>query len=463
MTSDFSNNLPNNLLDFMEKPAPKSPTPFTVSQISNLLKETVEETFSYVAVRGEISGCKAHTSGHIYFALKDETCVLDGVCWRGVASSLSVRPQDGLEVICYGKLTTYGARSKYQMVVTAMEHAGAGNLQKILNERREKLAKEGLFDEARKRPLPFIPNVIGVVTSETGAVIKDILHRLQDRFPSHVILWPVTVQGATAAGEVVAAIDGFNALSPDFPKPDVLIVARGGGSLEDLWAFNEEEVVRAVARSQIPIISAVGHETDYTLIDFVADKRAPTPTAAAEMAVPVRADLRTTVLSIQQKLYLSMQRHVREQKLTLASYQRGLISPQRYIQERIQWLDDWQDRAANAFRATHQHHTQKLAFLSHRFRLPLLQTQLMAHQDQLKQLGQRKVQALGQLCQRGNEALRRLGDLLEAYSYHHILNKGFALVRTTAGQVVTKAAALQSGDGITLDFADGQQKAVIKD
>jgi exodeoxyribonuclease VII large subunit len=343
-----------------------------------------------------------------------------------------------------------------------MEHAGAGNLQKILNERREKLAKEGLFDEDRKKLLPFIPKVIGVVTSETGAVIKDILHRLQDRFPCQVILWPVTVQGPTAVGEVVNAINGFNALAADFLRPDVLIVARGGGSLEDLWAFNEEEVVRAVARSTIPIISAVGHETDYTLIDFVADRRAPTPTAAAEMAVPVRADLRANVLSMQQKLYLSMQRHVREQKLTLASYQRGLISPQRYIQERMQRLDDWQDRTANAFRTLHQHHTQKLAFLTHRFRLPLLQIQLGVHQDLLKQLGQRQGQALAQVCRRENESLRRLGDLLEAYSYHHILNKGFALVRTVTGNVVTKAAGLHARDAITLDFADGQKSAEIK-
>jgi exodeoxyribonuclease VII large subunit len=451
----------NTLLDMMEKPVRQTPTPFTVSQISNLLKETVEGTFSYVAVRGEISGCKVHTSGHIYFALKDATCVLDGVCWRGVASSLSVKPQDGVEVICYGKLTTYGARSKYQMTVTAMEHAGAGNLQKILNERREKLAKEGLFDEDRKKPLPFIPKVIGVVTSETGAVIKDILHRLQDRFPCQVILWPVTVQGPMAAGEVVHAINGFNALVADFPRPDVLIVARGGGSLEDLWAFNEEEVVRAVANSTIPVISAVGHETDYTLIDFVADRRAPTPTAAAEMAVPVRADLRANVLGMQQKLYLSTQRQVQVKRLTLDAYQRGLISPQRYIQERIQWLDDWHDRTTNAFRAIHQDHTQKLAFLSHRFRLPLLQTQLGIHRETLKQLGQRKSQALQQLCSRGNESLRRLGDLLEAYSYHHILNKGFALVRTANGQVVTKSAGLHSGDAITLDFADGQTPAVV--
>ena len=449
------------LLDMMEKPVRQTPTPFTVSQISNMLKETVEGTFSYVAVRGEISGCKVHTSGHVYFALKDETCVLDGVCWRGVASSLAVKPQDGLEVICYGKLTTYGARSKYQMTVTAMEHAGAGNLQKILNERREKLAKEGLFDEDRKKPLPYLPRVIGVVTSETGAVIKDILHRLQDRFPCQVILWPVTVQGSMAGGEVVNAIHGFNTLAADFPRPDVLIVARGGGSLEDLWAFNEEEVVRAVANSTIPVISAVGHETDYTLIDFVADRRAPTPTAAAEMAVPVRADLRANVLGIQQKLYLSMQRQVREKKLTLDAYQRGLISPQRYIQERMQWLDDWQDRTTNTFRAIHQQHSQKLAFLSHRFRLPLLQNQLGIHQETIRQLGQRQAQALQQLCARGNESLRRLGDLLEAYSYHHILNKGFALVRTADGNVVTKAASLQSGDAITLDFADGQVAGVV--
>jgi len=266
---------------------------YSVSELSQALKRTVEDTYPYVRVRGEISGFKRAASGHLYLALKDESAVLDGVCWRGVAGRLGIRPEDGMEVVCTGKLTTYPGRSKYQIVIEAMELAGEGALLKLLEDRRKKLAAEGLFDEARKKPLPFLPDVIGVVTSPTGAVIRDILHRLNDRFPRHVLLWPVLVQGEGAAAQIAAAIEGFNRIAPGgrVPRPDVLIVARGGGSLEDLWAFNEEIVVRAAAGSVIPLISAVGHETDTTLIDYASDRRAPTPTAASEMALPVRADL----------------------------------------------------------------------------------------------------------------------------------------------------------------------------
>jgi exodeoxyribonuclease VII large subunit len=249
---------------------------YTVTELSQALKRTVEERFSWVRVRGEVSGFKRAASGHLYMTLKDENAVLDAVCWRGVAGRLSVAPEDGLEVIATGRLTTYPGRSKYQIVIESLELAGEGALLKLLEERRKKLAAEGLFDEARKQALPYLPDVIGVVTSPTGAVIRDILHRLADRFPRHVLLWPVLVQGEGAAGQVAAAIEGFNALKPggEVPRPDLLIVARGGGSLEDLWAFNEEVVVRAAAASGIPLISAVGHETDTTLIDFAG------PTAA---------------------------------------------------------------------------------------------------------------------------------------------------------------------------------------
>ena len=260
----------------------------SVSELSGALKRTVESAFSHVKVRGEISGWKRHASGHCYFTLKDEGACIDAVIWKGQAGSLAFRPEDGAEVIATGKLTTYAGRSKYQIVVTRMELAGEGALMALLDKRRRALAAEGLFDEAKKRRLPFLPRVIGVVTSPTGAVIRDILHRLEDRCPTHVIVWPVPVQGEGAAAKVAAAIRGFASLEP---RPDLLIVARGGGSIEDLWAFNEEEVVRAAADSPIPLISAVGHETDTTLIDFASDRRAPTPTAAAEIAVPVRAEL----------------------------------------------------------------------------------------------------------------------------------------------------------------------------
>ena len=266
---------------------------YSVTEISALLKRTVEQNFSYVRVRGEISGFKRHSSGHCYLALKDEDAVLDAVIWRPNVARLAVKPEDGMEVVCTGRLTTYPGRSKYQLVIESVELAGIGALLKLLEARKAKLAAEGLFAEERKQKLPYLPEVIGVVTSPTGAVLRDILNRLDDRFPRRVLVWPVAVQGEGAALQVAAAIAGFNALKPDgaVPRPDLLIVARGGGSLEDLMAFNEEVVVRAAAASEIPLISAVGHETDTTLIDYASDRRAPTPSAAAEMAVPVRLEL----------------------------------------------------------------------------------------------------------------------------------------------------------------------------
>src|SRR5438270_2070431 len=268
-------------------PGDNSPA-LTVTELSGALKRTIENAFGQVRVRGEISGFKRHASGHCYFTLKDKNACIDAVIWRTSTSGLAFRPEDGAEVIATGKLTTYPGRSKYQIVVERMELAGEGALLALLEKRRKALAAEGLFDPTRKRRLPFLPRVIGVVTSPTGAVIRDILHRLEDRCPTRVIVWPVAVQGEGAAARIAEAIRGFPSIQP---QPDLLIVARGGGSIEDLWPFNEEEVVRAAAESPIPLISAVGHETDITLIDFAADMRAPTPTAAAELAVPVRAEL----------------------------------------------------------------------------------------------------------------------------------------------------------------------------
>src|ERR1700691_2926713 len=266
---------------------------YSVSELSQAVKRNIESDFGHVRVRGEVSGFKRHTSGHCYLSLKDADAVLDAVIWRPLAQRLSLKPEDGMEVVCTGRMTTYASRSKYQLVIEAVELAGIGALLKMLEERRKKLAAEGLFDESRKRKLPYLPEVIGVVTSPTGAVIRDILHRLADRFPRRVVLWPVSVEGEGAAAQVAAAIGGFNRLDPGgvVPRPDLIIVARGGGSLEDLMAFNEEIVVRAAAACRIPLISAVAHETDTTHIDFASDRRAPTPTAAAEMAIPARADL----------------------------------------------------------------------------------------------------------------------------------------------------------------------------
>src|SRR5947199_6352524 len=278
----------------MNEPTRLNIPEWTVSELSAALKKTVEDAFGYVRVRGEISGFRgAHSSGHCYFALKDESAKIEAVIWKTAYGRRCFKPQEGLEVIADGKLTTYPGSSKYQIVIEALEPAGIGALMALMEERKRKLAAEGLFDEARKQLLPWLPEVIGVVTSPTGAVIRDILHRLQDRFPRRVLVWPVKVQGEGSAEQVAAAIRGFNALPERgrIPQPDLLIVARGGGSLEDLWSFNEEIVVRAAAASMIPLISAVGHETDITLIDFAADMRAPTPTASAQLAAPVRADL----------------------------------------------------------------------------------------------------------------------------------------------------------------------------
>ncbi|WP_288972247.1 exodeoxyribonuclease VII large subunit, partial [uncultured Mesorhizobium sp.] len=298
---------------FDDDSRPTNATEYTVSEISGALKRTVEDTFGNVRVRGEISGYRGpHSSGHAYFALKDDRSRLEAVVWKGTMNKLRFRPEEGMEVIASGKLTTYPGSSKYQIVIDNLEPAGAGALMAMLEERKRRLAAEGLFDPARKQLLPYMPSVIGVITSPTGAVIRDILHRIRDRFPLTVVVWPVRVQGETAGAEATAAVNGFNALEPGgpIPRPDLIIVARGGGSLEDLWGFNDEGLARAVAASDIPVISAVGHETDWTLIDLAADVRAPTPTGAAEIAVPVRAELEATLASLSARLAAALVRGI---------------------------------------------------------------------------------------------------------------------------------------------------------
>ncbi|MBT4940472.1 MAG: exodeoxyribonuclease VII large subunit, partial [Rhodospirillaceae bacterium] len=336
-------------IDQDEMPGDNRPI-FSISEISQALKRTVEENFSHVRVRGEISRYTLARSGHMYMTLKDENSVLDAVCWRGTVSRLAVTPEDGMEVIATGRLTTYPGRSNYQIVIEQLEVAGEGALLKLLEDRRKKLLAEGLFAEERKKPLPYLPGCIGVVTSPTGAVIRDILHRLDDRFPSHVLLWPTNVQGEGAAEQIAAGIEAFNRISEggDVARPDLIIVARGGGSLEDLWSFNEEVVVRAAAASDIPLISAVGHETDTTLIDFASDKRAPTPTAAAEMAVPVRADLMAAIADDGVRLQRAMNRSLEEHNREIEGLARGLPDPRRLAEEATQRLDDRSERLLNA-------------------------------------------------------------------------------------------------------------------
>src|SRR5690348_14746598 len=361
----------------MAEPALNNAVEWTVSELSAALKRTVEDTYGYVRVRGEVSGFRgASPSGHVYFRLKDDRAVLEAVIWKATFGRMRVRPEEGLDVIVSGRLTTFAGSSKYQIVIDSLEPAGIGALMKLLEERKKKLAAEGLFDEARKQLLPFIPEVIGVVTSPTGAVIRDILHRLADRFPRRVLVWPVRVQGEQSAAEVANAIKGFNALPVGgaLPRPDLIIVARGGGSLEDLWSFNEEIVVRAAADSMIPLISAVGHETDVTLIDFAADKRAPTPTAAAEIAVPVRADLIAELMSKARRAITCWQRAQDHRRTELRAAARALPNAEELLAIPRQRLDACAERLPRALRANAPIHHTQLSRIAGRLAPQLLRT-----------------------------------------------------------------------------------------
>lgn len=463
---------------------------FSVSELSFALKREIETSFPRVRVRGEISQPSFPRSGHAYFRLKDENAVIDGVCWKGTIPRLGIKIEEGMEVIATGKLTTYAGSSRYQIIIDRMELAGEGALLKLLEDRRKNLAAEGLFDLDRKRKLPFLPGVVGVVTSPSGAVIRDILHRLGDRFPRHVLVWPVAVQGEKAAAEVAAAIKGFNRLAVGgaVPRPDILIVARGGGSLEDLWAFNEEVVVRAAAESAIPLISAVGHETDTTLIDFASDRRAPTPTAAAEMAVPVRADLLAQTLDFGQRTMACMTRVLREASGALTGLARGLGDPRRLIEERQQRIDVSGERLALATRQLVERRGQALAAArlanpmavinakqqlltsearalrsaAERFKADTLQkAERMG--ERLAQHGERLKRHGDELLQHGQRQVEQLGKLLESYSFHSVLNRGFVLVRDQDGHPVLAAAAARLGDTLSLEFADGRIGARVTD
>ncbi len=410
---------------------PNLPEPFSVSELSQKIKRTLEGDFEYVRVRGELSKVKIHTSGHLYTDLKDADAVINAVCWRGTVGRLAVRPEEGLEVVCTGKITTYPLRSNYQLVIETMELAGQGALLKMLEERRKKLEAEGLFAPSRKKPIPFLPRRIGVITSATGAVIRDILHRLGDRFPVHVLVWPATVQGPSTVREVVAGLEAFNAL-PDDLRPDVLIVARGGGSLEDLMPFNEEAIVRAVAASAIPVISAVGHETDTTLIDHAADRRAPTPTAAAEMAVPVRADLIATIGIQNQRLQNTLMSRLKHLASELRALRAGLGDPQNILQTQSQRLDFAGLQAQQALKNIVAREQQNLTRAQGRLRHP------------------------GDLLSLSVQKLKSLSQLLESYSYKNVLARGFALVLDPGGQVVASAAKASKTDALRLVFADGE-------
>ena len=480
---------------------------FSVSEISNALKRTIEDAFGYVRVRGEVSGYRGpHSSGHAYFSLKDERARIEAVIWKGTFSRLKFRPEEGMEVVATGRLTTFPGSSKYQIVIDNLEPAGAGALMALLEERRRRLAAEGLFDAGRKQLLPFLPRVVGVVTSPTGAVIRDIIHRIKDRFPLHVLVWPVRVQGETSAAEVTAAVRGFNALPPEgpIPRPDLIIVARGGGSLEDLWGFNDEALVRAVAESDLPVISAVGHETDWTLVDHAADVRAPTPTGAAEMAVPVKAELEARLASLAARLRNCMTRNADRRRNALRAAARALPTPDQLLALPRRRLDEAGGRLARALDAGTARRRSRLDAI--RITPAMLERRLAEARRQVQRDSGRAFLAFARgvarrradwaraaarispaPIARRNEAARRTLDRLAQrhdtvvsarldrararldhaarllatlkLSDEAILERGYALVFGPGGTLLRRAAEVTDGAELTLRFADGEAKA----
>ena len=431
---------------------------YSVSEVAQSIKHMVEDRFGRVSLRGEISGWKVATSGHVYFRLKDDNAVMDAVCWRGVASKFSFKPEDGLEVVATGKLTTYPNKSSYQIVVDSMQPAGAGALMAVLEKRRKALETEGLFALERKKKLPFLPQVIGVITSPTGAVIRDILHRISERFPVSVLVYPVAVQGEGAAEQIAGAINFFNNMSV---KPDLLIVARGGGSIEDLWAFNEEIVVRAAANSHIPLISAVGHETDTTLIDYAADVRAPTPTAAAEMAVPVRSELLLALRQLGLRQDTGIARFLQQKEEKLQGLARGLPKPLSLLQTATQRLDDWQERLFAALPALLARKEQQLAMLSTHLRPLVLQNDIAKKQERLAELRARLTVAVTRIIDACGEKLENLGKLLESVNYKKILARGFALVKDLNDKLIPTAALAKNQSTLKISFIDGEISVII--
>jgi exodeoxyribonuclease VII large subunit len=464
---------------------------WTVSELSSALKRTVEDAYGYVRVRGEVSGFKGPSpSGHVYFRLKDDKSVIEAVIWKREFARMRMPPQEGLEVVVTGRLTTFSGSSKYQIVIDTLEPAGLGALMALLEERKKKLAAEGLFDPARKQLLPFLPDVIGVVTSPTGAVIRDILHRLADRFPRRVLVWPVRVQGDGSAEQIAVAIRGFNALpeAGPIPRPDLVIVARGGGSLEDLWSFNEESVVRAAADSMIPLISAVGHETDITLIDFAADKRAPTPTAAAEMAVPVRSELLVQVDSLARRSLACWQRCQEARRTELRAAMRALPTAEELFSLPRQRLDHAAARLTlQTLHTRIARERQQIALLGQRSR-QCLRHGVERRRERFEQLAQRlsaarfayanarraqierarertlalfarATHAATALLQNRAARVERSERLLTAVSYRGVLARGFALVRAADGKPLRSAAAVTAGLQLTIEFTDGRVRA----
>ncbi|QQQ18728.1 exodeoxyribonuclease VII large subunit [Brevundimonas vitis] len=436
--------------------------PLSVSDLSFALKRTLEDRFGHVRLRGEVSKVNRHASGHVYLTLKDDKAAIDGVIWKGAVRGLGVQPETGLEVIVTGKITSYPARSSYQIVIESMEAAGAGALLAQLERLKDKLRGEGLFETDRKRPIPAYPRTIGVITSPTGAVIRDILHRIGERWPCRVVVWPVVVQGEVACGQISAAIRGFDALSPDgpIPRPDVVIVARGGGSVEDLWCFNDEGLARTVAAARVPIISAVGHETDTTLIDFVSDRRAPTPTGAAELATPVLADLREGLADLDRRLARAGGRLIEERRTRYRAVARGLPArPEDLLALPQQRLDHTSSRLGAALSRNVAVHERRLALVRGQLGRSLLDRVIERRQARLEAVSARLDGIVPRRLERAGDALSALSRALTGLDPSRP-KPGFARVEAD-GRWITAAAGLSAGQRVRLVFADGDRAATI--
>ena len=451
------------IIDTAPTEAEGNAKPYSVSELAFALKRTLETAYGFVRLRGELSKVTFHSNGHVYLSLKDERACIDGVVWKGGVRGLGVRPEQGMEVIVTGKVTTYPAGSRYQIVIETMEPAGVGALLAQLEKLKAKLQAEGLFEAARKRPLPPMPAAVGVITSPTGAVIRDILHRIRDRWPCRVVVWPVVVQGEQAAGQVIAAIEGFNALAADGPlgRPDVLIVARGGGSVEDLWPFNDERLARAAVASAIPLIAAVGHETDTTLIDYVADRRAPTPTAAAEMATPVLAELKALTADYQRRLLRCGSRALDQSRTRLTSAGRGLPRPADLLALASQRFDHASSRLGAGLERNVAVHRVALVRVSGRLSPVLLDRPRRLRAERLAEVSARMKPALDRMRARAAERLESLDKLRLSLNPDRPLKRGFARVHHADGTLARSAAALSPGEVVRMVFEDGGREAVV--
>ena len=439
--------------------------PYSVSELAFALKRTLEDAYGFVRLRGELSKVTHHSNGHVYLTLKDERAAIDGVVWKSQVRALSIRPEQGLEVVVTGKITAYPAGSRYQIVIETMEAAGMGALLAQLERVKAKLAAEGLFAPERKRPLPSMPSVVGVITSPTGAVIRDILHRIRDRWPCRVVVWPVVVQGDQAAAQVAAAIRGFCTLDPAGPvgRPEVLIVARGGGSVEDLWPFNDEALARTVAECAIPLISAVGHETDTTLIDFVSDRRAPTPTAAAEIATPVLAELRAAIGDLGARMHRCGGRVVEDRRARVAHAERALRRVPDLVELAAQRFNIISGRLESALARNAAAHERDLVRVSARLMPALLQRPQAVHKQRLDAVAVRLEPAARRRLERAGERISALSSLFAAVDPERPLQRGFARVTRADGSIVRAGGALASGEEVAIKFGDQVTRNAVVD